>query len=228
VKIKRLHEWGMSPAEARELQAGLAVQVITEGEVGGLRYIAGVDISTPREGGKATAAVVVLGYPDLKPVEVQVETAIPPMPYIPGLLSFRESALILNACERLNKTPDLFMVDGQGVAHPRRLGLASHLGLFLDAPVIGCAKSRLLGTHAGLPERAGSFTELSDTGEVIGAVVRTKDKTRPLYVSVGHKICLPEAIRWVLECCRGYRLPEPTRLAHMAAGAILNTGGQPA
>ena len=211
----------MSIAEAREIQTGLASRVITEGQVSEPGYIAGVDISATREGGMATAAVVVLSYPGLEMSEVQMETAIPPIPYIPGLLSFRESALILNACEKLTIKPDLFIVDGQGIAHRRRLGLASHLGLFLDVPAIGCAKSRLLGTNDEPQDKAGSFTELRDKGEVIGAVLRTKDRTRPLYVSVGHKIGLPDAVRWVLECCRGYRLPEPTRLAHMAAGGNL-------
>ena len=170
----------------------------------------------------AKGAVVVLSYPELEVVEVQVETAKPEIPYVPGLLSFRESPLILAACEKLKITPDLFLVDGQGVAHPRRLGLASHLGLFLDVPAIGCAKSRLCGTNDELGVEAGSYTELMDRDEVIGAVLRTRHKTKPLYVSIGYKIDLKETVKWVVKCCRGYRLPEPSRFAHLAAGGNLN------
>ena len=138
-------------------------------------------------------------------------------PYVPGLLSFREAPLTLAACEKLTLTPDLILVDGQGIAHPRRLGLACHLGLFLNMPTIGCAKSRLCGSHEMPGVEAGSYAEVIDKGEVIGAALRTRSGVKPVYVSIGHKIDLPAAIHWVLECCRGYRLPEPTRLAHLAA-----------
>jgi deoxyribonuclease V len=150
------------------------------------------------------------------------------LPYIPGLLSFREAPLIVAACEELSNVPDLILVDGQGIAHPRRLGLASHLGLFLDVPTVGCAKSRLCGKHKPVGEKVGSYTELVDNGDVIGAVLRTKVGVKPIYVSIGHKISLSSARKWVLNCCRGYRLPEPTRLAHLAAGGNLKieTGHQ--
>jgi deoxyribonuclease V len=141
-------------------------------------------------------------------------------PYVPGLLTFREAPLILAAFEKLTVTPDLVMVDGQGIAHPRRIGLAAHLGLCLGIPAIGCAKSRLIGEYAEPENESGSYTELSDKGEVIGAVVRTKAGVKPVYVSIGHMIDLPSAIDRVLDCCRGYRLPEPTRLAHIAAGRV--------
>jgi deoxyribonuclease V len=140
---------------------------------------------------------------------------------VPGLLSFREAPLILAAFEKLTATPDLVFVDGQGIAHPRRIGLASHLGLCLGLPTIGCAKSRLCGEHETPGFAAGSYAELRDNGEVIGAAVRTRAGVKPVYVSIGHMIDLPSAIRRVLDCCRGYRLPEPTRLAHMAAGGNL-------
>jgi deoxyribonuclease V len=142
-------------------------------------------------------------------------------PYVPGLLTFREAPLILAAFEKLTVTPDFVMVDGQGIAHPRRIGLASHLGLCLGIPAIGCAKSRLIGEYAEPGNEAGSYTELLDNSEVIGAVVRTKAGVKPVYVSIGHMIDLPSAVSLVLKCCRGYRLPEPTRLAHMAAGGNL-------
>ncbi|OGO07321.1 MAG: hypothetical protein A2Y92_02075, partial [Chloroflexi bacterium RBG_13_57_8] len=185
------------------------------------RFIAGVDISVNKWAKTGTAAAVVLSYPALELVDVQVVTGSLDFPYVPGLLTFREAPLVLAACEKLKVTPDLVIVDGQGVAHPRRIGLASHLGLCLDIPTIGCAKSRLCGEYTEPDAASGSFTDLTDKGEVIGAVVRTRSVVKPVFVSVGHKISLPEAICWVLACCRGYRVPEPARLAHQAAGGFL-------
>ena len=156
-------------------------------------------------------------------VEVRIATGEIALPYIPGLLSFREMPLILAACEELDSVPDLILVDGQGLAHPRRLGLACHLGLFLDVPTIGCAKSRLCGHHEPPGERPGSYAELKDGDEIIGAVLRTKPGVKPIYVSIGHKVDLKTAICWVVNCCCGYRLPEPTRMAHLAAGGNLTS-----
>jgi deoxyribonuclease V len=221
VKIGGLHGWRVSPAQALELQSRLAAQVVRTNQLSGPRYIAGLDISVDRERGMGRGAVVVLSYPELEVAEVQtVEDSID-FPYVPGLLSFREAPITLAACAKLSITPDLFLVDGQGIAHPRRLGLASHLGLFLDRPTIGCAKSRLCGSHGTPDEAAGSYAELKDNNETIGAVLRTKAGTNPIYVSIGHKVDLDAAILWALQCCRGYRLPEPTRLAHLAAGGNL-------
>jgi len=216
-----LHEWDVSVARAREIQLSLAREVVTENEVVNARLIVGVDISPPDGQGVARGAVVVLRYPELRIVEVSIAEAKITLPYIPGLLSFRESPLILAACERLGHTPDLLLVDGQGIAHPRRLGLATHLGLFLDLPTVGCAKSILCGSHQPLGEEPGSHAELLDKDEAIGAALRTKFRVRPVYVSVGHKIDLTSALHWVMKCCRGYRLPEPTRLAHLAASGRL-------
>ena len=204
-----------------ELQRRLANQVSTSGRVSTPEFIAGSDVSVSRAQGTATAAVVILRYPELAVVEAKVIQGRLDFPYIPGLLSFRESPLVLAAFEEISTTPDLILVDGQGVAHPRRIGLASHLGLFLDTPTIGCAKSRLCGTHEVPGVAPGSYAELVDGGETIGVALRTKLGTNPVYVSVGHKIDLQSAIYWVLECCRGYRLPEPARLAHQAAGGNL-------
>ncbi|MFU8796891.1 MAG: deoxyribonuclease V [Dehalococcoidia bacterium] len=217
MKINRLHEWDVSVAQAKEIQLGLAERVVTDFGFVDPVLIAGVDISASRVGGQARAAVVVLSYPELKTVEVGIAEGEISFPYVPGLLSFREGPLILAACEKLMKDPDLVMVDGQGIAHPRRLGLAAHVGLFLDRPAIGCAKSILCGRHESLGDDPGSSAELVDRGEPIGAALRTRHGVRPIYVSVGHKIDLASALRSVLECCRGYRLPEPTRLAHKAA-----------
>jgi deoxyribonuclease V len=221
VKVKNLHSWELSVAQAQDLQRQLAGQVLKQGGVTNPQFIAGVDISTEKGQAMATAAVVVLNYPELKLVETKVVTGKLGFPYIPGLLSFREAPLTLAACQKLSLTPDLILVDGQGLAHPRRFGIASHLGLLLDTPAIGCAKSRLCGTHRTPEAEAGSYADLIDRGEVIGVALRTRPGTTPVYVSIGHKVDLAMAIRWVLNCCRGYRIPEPLRLAHLAAGGNL-------
>jgi deoxyribonuclease V len=221
MRVFNLHGWEVSTAEARELQLKLASEVSRTDVVSSPRFIAGVDISVDRVRGVARGAVVVLNYPELKVVETRVVEGKVDFPYVPGLLTFREAPLALAAFKRLNTVPDLVLFDGQGIAHPRRMGLASHLGLFLDTPAIGCAKSRLCGSHAVLGSEVGSYAELVDGDELIGAALRTKAGVKPVYVSIGHKISLESAIHWVMRCCCGYRLPEPTRLAHLAAGGRL-------
>jgi len=221
MKVERLHSWQVSVAQALDIQRRLASQVSRNGEVATPHFIAGVDISAQKAQGMATGAVVILNYPELRLVETKVVQAKLDFPYIPGLLSFRESPLTLAACERLSVTPDLILVDGQGIAHPRRLGLASHLGLLLNTPTIGCAKSLLCGVHEVPGVEPGSYAEIVDRGEVIGIALRTKLGVKPIYVSIGHKVDLQTAIYWAMKCCRGYRLPEPTRLAHLAAGGNL-------
>jgi deoxyribonuclease V len=165
----------------------------------------------------ARAAVVVLTYPDLRPVEQAVYEGTVMFPYVPGLLAFREAPAVLAAIAKLKQQPDVFILDGQGRAHPRRFGIACHVGLWLDKPTIGCAKSRLFGRHDEPGQAPGDFTPLRAGRDMIGAVLRTKPRTNPLYISVGHKIDLDSAVHFVLNCTRGYRLPEPTRLAHQAA-----------
>jgi len=221
MKVNHLHRWDLTTARAREVQLKLALRVSRTDEIGSARFIAGVDISVDRIRGVARGAVVVLSYPELELVETRVVEGKVDFPYVPGLLSFREAPLTLAAFERLDIAPDLVLFDGQGIAHPRRLGLASHLGLFLDIPTIGCAKSRLCGSHQIPGPEPGSYAELVDGEEIIGAALRTKAGTKPVYVSIGHKVNLKSAINWVMRCCRGYRLPEPTRLAHLAAGGRL-------
>ena len=221
MKVEKLHSWQVSTTQALDIQQRLADRVSKTSEVTTPRLIAGVDISVNRMQGMATGAVVVLNYPELKLVETKTVNGELDFPYVPGLLSFREAPLILAACERLAVNPDLVLVDGQGIAHPRRMGLASHLGLFLNTPTIGCAKSRLCGEHQVPGTEPGSYTEVVDRDEIIGAALRTRQGVKPVYVSIGHKVDLQTAIHWVLECCRGYRLPEPTRLAHLAAGGNL-------
>jgi len=224
VKQAELRGWQTDISKLKDLQRQLAKQVISRGEIKAPGYIAGVDMAAGRANAEAKAAVVVLSYPELKIVEVETATGRLEMPYIPGLLSFRELPLILAACRKLSYSPGLIMVDGQGVAHPRRLGLASHLGLVLDIATIGCAKSRLCGDCPLPAEEEGSYTNITDKDEVIGAVLRTKSGVKTLYISTGHRISLENAIYWVMQCCRGYRLPQPTRLAHLAAGGNLKKG----
>lgn len=223
MKVRDLHRWQVTTAQAEAIQRRLVTLVSTKSEIDQPQLIAGVDISAPNAREIATGAVVVLSYPQLRMVEVEVVELRIEFPYVPGFLSFRELPLILAACQKLTIDPDLILVDGQGMAHPRRLGIASHLGLLLDMPTIGCAKSRLCGTHEPVGESAGSFAELRDGGEIIGAVLRTKDRVTPLYISIGHKVDLETAIFWVMKCCRGYRIPEPTRLAHLAAAGRLKS-----
>ena len=205
------------------MQRELAPMVSRLNEVDDVRLVAGADISAPDGGGVARAAVVVLQYPELVLVEKKVVERAVTFPYVPGLLSFREAPLVLAACQELDSDPDVILVDGQGILHPRRMGLASHLGLFLDKPTIGCAKSRLCGRHAPVGTESGSCAEVIDEGEVIGVALRTKASTSPLYVSIGNKVSLNVAIDWVLRCCRGARLPEPARLAHQAASGRSRT-----
>ena len=218
MKVRHLHPWNVSTAEAIGIQKELNEKVSRENEFGEVRFVAGVDISV--KGDVAKAAVVVLRYPDLKPVEGSLAELPVELPYIPGLLSFRESPSIIAAFEKLSTEPDLVVADGQGIAHPRRLGIASHLGLLLDRPTIGCAKSRLCGKHDEPGWKAGCYTYLFDNNEIIGAALRTRDKTKVVYISIGHKIDLKTSIEYVLGCCRGYRLPETTRFAHRVAGGM--------
>ena len=212
------HRWDVTPGEAIAIQRELAGRVVNAGDPGPVGLIAGVDVSAGRLGSRGRAAVVLLNYPDLALVEVARHEAEITFPYVPGLLSFREIPAILPAFEQLSRQPDLVIVDGQGIAHPRRLGVAAHLGLLIDRPTIGCAKSRLIGVHQDPPDRPGTWTPLFDGRNVIGNVVRTRAGVKPLYISVGHRIGLAEATEWVLRCTRGYRLPEPIRAAHQSAG----------
>lgn len=211
------HGWDLAPREAIALQKRLAGDVIVGDRLGPVRSVAGVDVGF-EDGGRVTrAAVVILGFPDLAVRSTTIARRPTRFPYVPGLLSFRELPAVLDAFERLPETPDLVLCDGQGIAHPRRLGIASHLGLWLDLPTIGVGKSRLVGTHGEVPEEKGAWCALEDRGETIGAVVRTRAGVRPVYVSSGHRVSLPSAIAWVLACTTRYRLPETTRAADRAA-----------
>ncbi len=226
MRLHHAHPWDLSPAEARELQKSLARHVRTEDDLPPLHRVAGADVGFEGHGRITRAAVAVLHFPDLGPVDQAVAREPTRFPYVPGLLSFREVPAVIAALERLQHLPDLILCDGQGYAHPRRFGLACHLGVLTDLPTIGVAKSRLIGEHDPLPEEKGAWVPLRDGDEVIGAVLRTRTGTRPLYVSIGHRVSLPTAIELVLACTPRYRLPETTRAAHRLASNQGATAGR--
>lgn len=207
-----MHEWNLTPSEAIALQSELAERVVRRNSqsLEAIKTIAGVDASYKDQG---FAVIVVMTFPELEVIEQATAIHESVFPYVPGLLSFREAPIVLDAFAKLRTRPDLLMCDGQGIAHPRRLGLASHLGVYLDIPSIGCAKSRLTGRYDEPGPRTGDRSPLMSRDETIGMVVRTKPRTNPLFVSIGNKVDLPMAVEIVLACLRGYRLPEPTRIA---------------
>ncbi len=205
--------WPATAAEAIALQRELAPRVETVDRLGEVRTIAGIDVAFPGGGALTRAAIVVLSYPDLAVIETRVIEEPTRFPYVPGLLSFREAPAGLAALARLSATPDLLMVDGHGIAHPRRLGIACHLGLLAGLPAIGVAKSRLCGRHDEPGEEKGARMPLTDGDAVLGAVLRTRVRVRPVYVSSGHRVGLETAVGLVLACAPRFRLPEPTRLA---------------
>ncbi len=217
LKLHHLHPWQVSPAEARNIQQELRGLVETEDRLGPISRVAGIDVGFETGGKTTRAAVAVLGFPDLQTLRQAVARQPTRFPYVPGLLSFREIPAVLAALEQLDQLPDLLLCDGQGLAHPRRLGIASHLGILTDIPSIGVAKSRLVGTHVEPGPEKGSWVPLMDGSERIGAVLRTRRGVRPLYISCGHRISLETAIEYVLACTPKYRLPETTRQAHKLA-----------
>ncbi|MBI3965931.1 MAG: endonuclease V [Chloroflexi bacterium] len=219
MKIRELHDWNLSPAEARRLQSELSRRVSLEPAIrfDDVRVVAGVDNGYVRgeRGTTAYSVVVALSFPELEVVETRYAQLPVEFPYIPGLLSFREAPTALAAIRQLEVEPDVFLFDAQGYAHFRRFGEASHLGLFVDRPSIGCAKTRLVGVYEEPEHEIGSHRPLIDNGEVVGAAVRTRPGHSPLFVSPGHLTSVELAVRIVVACCRsGQFLPEPTRLAH--------------
>jgi deoxyribonuclease V len=218
--IRQLHSWDLTPSAAAQLQRELAALIDTRLPLTRCDLIAGADVSYDRFSNIMYAGVVVLRTADLTIVEQRGAVRETSFPYVPGLLSFREAPALLEAFAQVEAEPDAVMLDGQGLAHPRRLGLACHIGLCLDRPCLGCAKSRLIGQYREPERGAGSLTELRDREEVVGYVVRTKTGVKPVFVSAGHKIDLASAKDWVLATCRGYRLPEPTRQAHLHVNAL--------
>ena len=211
------HPWDVTPKQARSIQERLRPLVIPHDDFGQVRAVAGVDVGFEDGGTVTRAAIVVLGFPGLQPLDEALIRRPTSFPYIPGLLSFREIPAVLDALDSLDVRPDMLLCDGQGYAHPRRFGLACHLGLLAELPSIGVAKSRLIGEHEPVGAEKGAAAWLRDGGETIGAVVRTRTDIRPLYVSVGHRISLQKAIEYVMACTTRYRLPETTRRAHALA-----------
>ncbi|MFY9269912.1 MAG: deoxyribonuclease V [Candidatus Manganitrophaceae bacterium] len=229
-EVRDLHPWDVAPQEAIEIQNRLRSQLILDRAPGEIRTLAGVDVSNDPGSNRLFAAVVVFdltqhGLKSFPVMEIQTASLEVPFPYIPGLLSFREIPVVLKAWKKLQNRPDGLIVDGQGIAHPRRFGIASHLGLLVDLPSIGCGKSRLIGTHADPGVSRGDWTPLIDRGERIGAVVRTREGVAPVYISPGHKMTLPRAIEIVLSTLTRYRLPEPIRAAHREVNAARREAG---
>jgi len=220
MRVDNLHDWNLTPAAGRALQEELAPLVRRAPLPPRPELVAGADMSLSKQHGVFFAAVIVLRLPELEIVEKVAAHHMPTFPYVPGLLTFREGPVLLAAIGKLEHVPDVFMFDGQGIAHPRRMGLAAHMGLWLSIPTVGCAKSRLVGTHAEPGTRRGCKTRLLDHGEQIGTVLRTRDGVKPVFVSPGHLADITSSTRLVLSCCTRYRLPEPTRLADIEVARV--------
>jgi len=222
MKIEDLHGWNIDYDRAREIQNDLRTCLILRNRniPRKIQTIAGADISYSRGSNTFFAAVVVLDFTTMEVMEQASSSGAVDFPYIPGLLTFREGPILLEAFRKLSISPDVIIFDGQGIAHPRGIGLASHMGLFLDTPSIGCGKTRLVGSYDEPGDRPGDYSPLVHKGEATGAVLRTKRNVKPVFISQGHRIGLKKAIEITLSSCRGYRLPEPTRKAHLTAGEL--------
>ena len=222
MKMRELHHWDVTYREAAAIQEELRGMLILkdDGVPDPVRTVAGADISYDRGSDLFFVAVVLMRYTDLTVIEEATLSARVSFPYIPGLLTFREGPPLLAAFNELIQKPDVVLFDGQGIAHPRGIGLAAHLGLLLDLPAIGCAKTRLIGSHATVGEKRGEWTEMVYQNRQVGAVLRTRERIKPLFISQGHRISLQRALALVLSCCRGYRIPEPIRLAHLAVNRL--------
>ena len=227
MKFRRIHRFDLTPAEARRVQCDLRRKVIVEDLAGAVERVAGLDVGLDRASGVARAAVVVLSYPELNVIEQTTARHPLRFPYLPGLLSFREIPPLLAALEKVTRVPDVLMCDGHGLAHPRRFGLACHVGVLTGMPTIGVAKSKLIGEYRMPGKKKGSRRALTHRGERIGTVLRTRDQVKPVFVSVGHRISLAQAERITLSCAPRYRIPQPTRLADALAGRPDSLGRGP-
>jgi len=220
MNVPRLHDWEVTPAEGRRLQEEFAARLRLAPLPGTLRLVAGADVAFRKARGLVFASVVLLRLPSLEVLE-RTDVHMPcTFPYVPGLLTFREGPAVVEAFRALKRTPDAVIFDGQGFAHPRRMGLAAHMGLWLGLPTVGCAKSRLIGEHAEPGVEKGNAVPLLEGDEQIGEVVRTRTGVKPVYVSPGHLADFETSTRLVLECCPKWRLPEPTRRAHLAVSRL--------
>ena len=218
--LKELHPWNVTPKEALEIQRRLQPRVTLRNRPQRVRYVTGTDVSSSLTDDTVWAGAVVVKYPSLEPVEERWARGKTSFPYIPGLLGFREIPILVSALTELEITPDLLLCDGQGIAHPRGMGLATHLGLLVNCPTIGCAKSRLVGTYSGLGQNKGACAELLYAGKVVGVAARTRQGTNPIFISPGNQITLKKSLGIVLGCCRKYRVPEPIRMAHLLVNRL--------
>ncbi len=220
--MKPLHPWKVSPEGAIRIQKNLRKRILLKKTFSKVRTIGGGDVSYQKEGALLFGAIVVLSFPKLEILETATAVGRIPFPYIPGLLSFREGPILVKTFQRLKTRPDVMIFDGQGIAHPRGMGLASHLGLWLDLPSIGCAKTPLVGDVITPKLAKGSFELIEKDGKEVGAVLRTKDKVKPVFVSPGYGVDLATSIRIILDACQGFRIPEPLRRAHHLSRLLLH------
>lgn len=222
MKLYKVHGWDVTPKEAMEIQERLRRQIVLENapEVESISRIGAADVSYDKKTNLVYATVMIFSFPDLKLLEQKDATQEATFPYIPGLLVFREGPALVEAFLEIQENPDVIMFDGQGIAHPRGIGIATHMGILLDKSSIGCAKTVLVGDYTEPEETAESYSPLTKNGIELGVALRTKDSVEPVFVSIGHKIDLMTAVKIVLECRRGYRLPEPVRLAHIASNKL--------
>ena len=221
MKIRKIHPWKTSVKEAIRIQKRLSKKIKRSKVSGPIKVIAGCDASFPKDGNKVLAAVVVLSFPALEVLEIVTAIRKANFPYVPGLLTFREGPALLDCFKKIKIRPQVLFFDGQGIAHPRHMGIATHLGILLDLPTIGCAKSKLFGTYKEPAPKRGSFSIIKGKqNEILGAVLRTRDDVRPVFVSLGHRMNLEDAIKLTLKVARKYRIPEPLRQAHKSASCI--------
>jgi deoxyribonuclease V len=220
--MKKLHSWNVSVEEAIQIQEALKDQIILKKPFSKVRTIGGGDVAYSKNENRLFGAIVVLSFPDMEILDMATADGKIPFPYIPNLLSFREGPILIQIFEKLRVKPDIMVYDGQGIAHPRRFGLASHLGLWFDLPSIGCAKTPLLEGFISPGPSRESFEWIRREGKEVGAVLRTKDNVKPLFISPGHRIDLQTTIQLILESCQGFRFPEPLRKAHQASRSMLH------
>jgi deoxyribonuclease V len=219
--MKSLHPWKVTPEQAIRIQENLRHRIILRKTFSRVRTIGGGDVSYQKEGNLLFGAMVVLSFPQMESLDVATTRGKVSFPYVPGLLAFREGPILIKTYEKLRLRPDILVFDGHGIAHPRGIGLATHLGIWFNLPSIGCAKTPLLGESAIPKPSKGSFELIQKDGREVGAVLRTKDRVRPVFVSPGHRIDLPTSIQLVLESCQGFRIPEPLRRAHQLSRNLL-------
>ncbi len=226
MKILKLHKWNINVKEALDIQRTYSKYVIQKKLDKKIKIVAGCDVAFKKDSNIACAGIILLSFPKLDVIFEKIIFSEVKFPYIPGFLSFRETPVLLKLFKSVPYEIDLIFVDGNGIAHPRKFGIASHLGVILDLPTIGCGKTYLLGEYNEPENQAGSYSMLFYKDEIVGAVVRTKNNVKPIFVSVGHKVCLDDAINYTLKFCKGYRIPEPIRKAHILVNSYLKKGNK--